>query len=154
MFEREAAMKHTLRASESPKYLGTDDSMINIELMSKLYLVIAHNLNEARKARDGNNKKKITKNPDQLKMGDNVLVRDHKSKAFQPKYKDFCIIGLLGKNQVEINDNHGHITKVHHRDVKKIPMTEKVCQLYEEEQVGMVRNGRKAIPDNRMPNLG
>ena len=154
MFEREAAMKHTLLASESPKYLGTDDSMINIELMSKLYLVIAHNLNEARKARDGNNKKKITKNPDQLKMGDNVLVRDHTSKAFQPKYKDFCIIGLLGKNQVEINDNHGHITKVHHRDVKKIPMTEKVCQLYEEEKVGMVRNGRKAIPDNRMLNLG
>ena len=110
MFEREAAMKHTLLASESPKYLGTDDSMINTELMSKLYLVIAHNLNEARKARDGNNKKKITKNPDQLKMGDNVLVRDHTSKAFQPKYKDFCIIGLLGKKKVEINDNHGHIT--------------------------------------------
>ena len=30
--------------------------MINIELMSKLYLVVAHNLNEARKARDGSKK--------------------------------------------------------------------------------------------------
>ena len=109
MFGREAAVKHTLLASESPKYLGTDDSMINIELMSKLYLVVVHNLNEARKARNGNNNKKITKNPDQLKIGDNVLVRDHTSKAFQPKYKDFCIIGLRGKNQVEIKDNHGHI---------------------------------------------
>ena len=58
MFGQEAAMKHTLLASESPKYLGTDDSMINVELMSKLYLVVAHNLNEARKARDGNKKKK------------------------------------------------------------------------------------------------
>ena len=102
MFGREAAVKHTLLASESPKYLRTDDSMINNELMSKLYLVVVHNLNEARKARDGNNRKKITKNPDQLKIGDNVLVRDHTSKAFQPKYKDFCIIGLRGKNQVEI----------------------------------------------------
>ena len=33
-------------------------------------------------------------------------------------------------------------------------MTEKVCQLCEEEQVGKVRNGKKAIPDNRMPDLG
>ena len=154
MFGREAAVKHNLLESESPKYLGTDDSMINIELMSKIYLVVAHNLNKARKARDGNNKKKNTKNPDQLKIGDNVLVRDHTSKAFQPKYKDFCITGLLGKNQVEIKDNHGHTTKVHWRDVKKIPMTEKVCQMYEEEQIGKVRSGRKTIPDSKMPDLG
>ena len=73
--------------------------MINIELMSKLYLVVAHNLNEARKARDGNKKKKNTAAPEQLKIGDNVLVRDHTSKAFQPKYKDFCIVGLLGRTK-------------------------------------------------------
>ena len=147
-------MKHTPLASESPKYLGTDDSMINIELMSKLYLVVAHNLNKARKARDGNKKKKNLKVSEQLKIGDNVLVRDHTSKAFQSKYKDFCITGLLGKNQVEIKDNHGHITKVHRRDIKRIPMTEKVCQLYEEEQIGKVRQGKKAIPDSKMPDLG
>ena len=154
MFGCEAAVKHTLLASESPKYVGTDNSMINIELMTKLYLVVAHNLNEARKARDGNKKKKGTATQEQLKIGDNVLVRDHTSKAFQPKYKDFCIVGLLGKNQVEIKDNHRHTTKVHCRDVKKIPMSEKVCQLYEEEQIGKVRKGRKAIPSSKMPDLG
>ena len=154
MFGREAAVKQNLLESESPKYLGTDDSMINVKLMSKLYLVVAHNLNKARKVRDGNKKKKNSKIPEHLKIGDNVLVRDHTSKVFQPKYKDFCITGLLGKNQVEIKDNHGHTTKVHRRDVKKIPMTEKVCQLYEEEQTGKVRKGRKAIPDSKMPDLG
>ena len=81
-------------------------------------------------------------------------MRDHTSKAFQPKYKDFCIIGLLEKKQMEVKDNHGHTTKVHHRDVKKIPMTEKICQLYEEEHVGKVREGRKAVPANKMPELG
>ena len=81
-------------------------------------------------------------------------IKDHTSKAFQPKYKDFCIVGLLGKNQVEIKDNHGHTTKVHCRDIKKIPMTEKVCQLYEEEQVGKTREGRKAVPASKMPDLG
>ena len=48
MFGWEVAVKHTLLASESLKYLGTEDSMINIELMSKLYLVVAHNLNKTR----------------------------------------------------------------------------------------------------------
>ena len=43
---------------------------------------------------------------------------------------------------------------MHRRDIKKIPMTEKVSQLYKEEQIGKVRQGRKAIPDNKMPNLG
>ena len=58
MFGWEAAVKHTVLESERPKYLGTDDSMINVELMIKLYQVIAHKLNEARKARDGNKKGK------------------------------------------------------------------------------------------------
>ena len=80
-------------------------------------------------------------------------MRDHTPKAFQPKYKDFCIIGLLGKNQVKVKDNHVHTTKVHCRDVKKIPMIEKICHLYE-EQVGKVREGRKAVPANKMPELG
>ena len=134
MFGWEAAVKHTLLESERPKYLGTDEGLINVELMTKLYRVIAHNLSVARKARDGNKKKKTAEEPEKLKIKDNVLIRDHTSKAFQPKYKDFCIVGLLGKNQIEIKDNHGHTTKVHCRYIKKIPMTEKVCQLYEEEQ--------------------
>ena len=128
--------------------------MINIELMTKLYHVVAHNLNKARKARDGDKKVKTSKEPEKLKIGDKVLIRDHTSKVFQPKYKDFCIIELLGKKQVEIKDNLGHTTKVHHRGVKKIPMTEKMCQLYEEEQIGKVREGRKAVPSSKMPNLG
>ena len=154
MFRHEAAVKHTLLESENPKYLGTNDGMINVGLMTKLYNVVAHNLNEARKARDGNKKGRTPKEPEKLKIGDNILIRDHTSKAFEPKYKDFCIVGLLGKNQVEMKDNHGHITKVHRRDVKKIPMTEKVCKLYEEEQTGKMREGRKAVPTNKMPDLG
>ena len=153
MFGCEAAVKHTLLESENPKYLGTNKGMINVGLMTKLYNIVAHNLNEARKARDGKKKGTTPQEPERLKIGDNILVRDHTSKAFQPKYKDFCIVGLLGKNQVEIKDNHGHITKVHHRDIKKMPMTEKVCKLYEEEQTGKNREGRKAVPTCKMPDL-
>ena len=97
MFGREAAVKHTLLQSEKTKYLGADDGMINLELMTKLHMVVANNLNKARKARDENRKGRMTTEPEKLKIGDNILVRDHMSKAFQPKYKDFCIVGLLGK---------------------------------------------------------
>ena len=33
-------------------------------------------------------------------------------------------------------------------------MTDKVCQLYEEEQRGKITEGRKAIPTSKMPDLG
>ena len=49
MFRQEAAVKHNLLESENPKYLGTDDGMINVGLMTKLYHVVAHNLNEEKK---------------------------------------------------------------------------------------------------------
>ena len=32
-------------------------------------------------------------------------------------------------------------------------MTEKVCKLYEEEQAGETREGRKAVPNSKMPDL-
>ena len=63
------------------------------------------------------------------------------------------VVGLIGKNQFKIKDNHGYITKVHRREIKKIPMTEKVCKLYEEEQIGKTREGRKVVPNSKMPNL-
>ena len=39
MFGRKAAVKHTLLELENPKYLGTDDGMMNVGLMTKLYHV-------------------------------------------------------------------------------------------------------------------
>ena len=33
-------------------------------------------------------------------------------------------------------------------------MIEKVCQLYEEEQIGKVRGERKAVPSSKIPDLG
>ena len=86
-FRHEAAVKHTLLESENPKYLGTGDGMINIRLMTKLYHIVVHNLNEARKARDGNKKGKTPKEPEKLKVGDNILVRDHTSKTFSQNTK-------------------------------------------------------------------
>ena len=32
-------------------------------------------------------------------------------------------------------------------------MMDKICQMYREEQTNKTRNGRKLVPDNKMPNL-
>ena len=41
MFGQQAAVKHTLLDSEFPKYLGNKEGLLNIELMRKLYHIIA-----------------------------------------------------------------------------------------------------------------
>ena len=40
--------------SESTKYLGDDEGKLKIEVMRKLYHIIAYNLVKSRAARDGN----------------------------------------------------------------------------------------------------
>ena len=97
MFGHEAAVKHTLLESENPKYLGTKEGMINVELVTKLYNVVAHNLNEARKARDGKKKGTTPKEPKRLKIGDNILIRDHTSKAFSTKVQGLLYSRTLRK---------------------------------------------------------
>ena len=54
MFGCQAAVKHMLLDSESPKYLGNEEGLLNIELMRKLYHVIAYHLAKSRAAQDGN----------------------------------------------------------------------------------------------------
>ena len=84
-------------------------------------------------------------------------MRDHTSKAFQLKYKDFCIIGLLGKNQVEVKDNHAHTTKVHRRGREKDTHDRENLPTVRGRTSGKserVREGRKAVPANKMPELG
>ena len=54
MFVRQVAVKHMLLDFESPKYLGNEELLLNIELMRKLYHIIAYNLAKSRAAQDGN----------------------------------------------------------------------------------------------------
>ena len=51
--------------SESPKYLGNEEGLLNIELMRKLNHVIAYNLAKSRAALDGNKYTKEHYHPDQ-----------------------------------------------------------------------------------------
>ena len=96
MFGCEAAAKHMLLAEESTKYVGDNEGILNLKLMQQLYHVIAYNLAKSRTARDGNRilKRKNFK-PKHLKRNGLVLVRDHTSKAFEPKAIDHHIVDFL-----------------------------------------------------------
>ena len=106
MFGREAAAKHMLLAEESTKYVGDNEGILNLKLMQQLYHVVAYNLAKSRTARDGNmiTKRKNFK-PKHLKRNGLVLVRDHTSKAFEPKATDHHIVDFCGKHQVIVKDN-------------------------------------------------
>ena len=141
--------------SESPKYLGNEEGLLNIELMRKLYYVITFNLAKSRAAQDGNKytKEHYHPRPKILDPGRNVLVRDHDSKVFKPKYLDYCVLKMAGKNQVIVKDNHGHESKVHHRDLKVIDSDTKVAEMYEELRKEGRRDAQHSMPVKQIPNL-
>ena len=102
--------------------------------MRKLYYLIAFNRAKSRVAQDGNKypKEHYHPRPKILETGKNVLVRDHDSKVFKPKYLHYCVVKMTGKNQVFVKDNHSHETKVHRRDLKVIDSDAKVAEMYKE----------------------
>ena len=155
MFGQQAAVKHMLLDSESPKYLGNKEGPLDIELMRKLYHVIAYNLAESRAAQDGNKyaKEHYHPRPKVLEPGKNVLVREHDSKVFKPKYLDYCVVKMAGKNQVIVKDNHGHETKVNRRDLKVIGSNTKVAEMYNELRKEGRRDAQHCMPVKQIPDL-
>ena len=91
-------------------------------------------------------------NPD-INTGDLVLVKDHTSKTFMPKYKtNFCVIRVLGI-KVEVKDNNGQMSWYHISDVKKTDMVTKLtCQLPDYDTFGRV--GRLSFDPEIVQDLG
>ena len=155
MFGREAAAKHMLLAEESTKYVGDNEGILNLKLMQQLYHVVAYNLAKSRAVRDGNRilKRKNFK-PKHLKRNGLVLVRDHTSKAFEPKAIDHHIVDFCGKNQVLVKDNHGNKKKVHVKDVKPIEMDIATAEFFRKEREQCTtRDAKHVMPIKLLPDL-
>ena len=93
-----------------------------------------------------------TPRPKVLEPGKNVLVRDHDSKVFKPKYLDYCILKMAGKNQVIVKDNQ-HETKVHRRDLKVIDSDAKVAEMYADLRKEGRRDTQHCMPVKQIPDL-
>ena len=72
---------------------------------------------------------------------------------FKPKYLDYCIVKITGKNQVIVKDNLGHETKVHRRDLKVIDSDTKVTEMYEELGKEGRRDAQHCMPVKQIPDL-
>ena len=81
------------------RYMGTEDLILDLEIMSNIYQCQIIK-SSAGKTSCAQNLKLETRNHHKktdLAVGDLVLVRDHASKTFMPKYKvDFRIVRILG----------------------------------------------------------
>ena len=80
-------------------------------------------------------------------------MRDHDSKVFKPKYLDYCVVKMAGKNQVIVKDNHSHETKVHRRDLKVIDSNTKVAEMYEELRKEGRGDVQHCMPVKQIPDL-
>ena len=76
------------------------------------------------------------------------------SKAFEPKYKDYCVVQLLGSGRVIVKDNHGVLTSFHRKDVKPIDMDIKITELFQEEHNTNTRDANHTMPKVKIPDLG
>ena len=129
--------------------MGTNDLILDLELMSNIYQVQIHNLKLARQCVIED--QKLVPNP-KIKTGDLVIVKDHTSTTFMPKYKtDFHVIRIVG-NKVEVKDNNGKKSWSHISDVKKIDMVTKlICQLPDYDAFG--RKGRLSFDQEHVQGL-
>ena len=88
-------------------YMGMEELILDLEIMSNIYQSQIHNLKLARQCVIEDQRPVSDPN---INTGDLVLVRDHTSKSFMPKYKtDYCVIRVLG-NKVEVKDNNGKMS--------------------------------------------
>ena len=127
-----------------------EDLILDLELMSNIYQVQIHNLKMARQCIMEDQKPV----PDpKITTGDLVLVTDHTSKLFMPKYKtDYHVIRVLG-NKVEVKDNNGKMSWFHISDMRKTGMVTKlICQLLDYYAFG--HRGRLSSDPERVKDLG
>ena len=79
-----------------------------MDLLRKLYLLTAENVNQAREGRDP---AESTNQKDNFKINDLVLVRDVTSGAFAPRYSsNYRIVVIHGPNRIVVRDEKGNET--------------------------------------------
>ena len=81
-------------------------------------------------------------------------MRDHTSKAFEPKAIDHHIFDFCGKNQVLVKDNYGNKKKVHVKDVKPIEMDIATAEFFRKERKQCTtRDAKHVMPIKLIPDL-
>ena len=118
MFGRDPYMPLNQLILQARKYLGTDEGIPDLEALQNLLQMKTMQIAYAAKRRNQNFK---PMKPHDFQVGDFIIMRNYTSKAVQEKYQEsFHVVRLLGRNQLEVKDETGHIRQAHIIDVKRL----------------------------------
>ena len=106
MFGRDPITPFAKLLEPAPRYWGDRGGHLKMDLLRKLYLLMAENVKRAREGRDP---VETTRQRNDFKVNDLVLVRDLTSGAFAPCYMpNYRIVAIHGPNRVTVRDEKGN----------------------------------------------
>ena len=105
MFGRDLITPFAKLLEPAPRYWGDHGGHLKMDLLKKLYLLTAENVKRVREGRDP---VEITKQENNFRVNDLVLVRDVTSGAFALKYMpNYRVVEIYGPNRIVVRDEKG-----------------------------------------------
>ena len=114
MFGRDPRIPLNTLLEPKIRYMGTDENILSLEALQRIYYMVAENLKLARERQT----KQKSYHPIKLKTEDMVMIKTHTDGQFQPVYKGYYRIVSFKGNQVQVIPCEGgkphfvHITDV------------------------------------------
>ena len=149
MFGRDPRVPLNTLLEPKIRYMGTDENILSLETLQRIYHLVIENLRLAREKFHKNQQPYPTK----LKTEDMVMIKTHAEGQFQPKYKGYYRIISFKGNQVQVRPvDGGKPHYVHISDVKYVmPVESLIPHLPLPNQFG--RAAKYNINPNKVPNL-
>ena len=129
MFGRDPITPFAKLLEPTPRYWGDHGGHLKMDLLKKLYLLTVENVKRAREGRDPTE----TKQENDFKVNNLVLVRDVTSGAFAPRYMpNYRIVEIHGPNRIVIRDEKGNETVRRASHLKICELKDKVATMVPE----------------------
>ena len=150
MFGRDPIIPLTNLLEPKVRYLGSDENILSLEALKKIYFIITENLKIARQRMD----KKKHPHPSKLKTEDMVMIKTHVKGQFEPVYKGYYRIVSFKGNQVEVrNCKTGYIHCVHISDVKYVLPVDAIISQLPDTQEFKGRMSTLNLDPHKVPDL-
>ena len=124
-----------------------------MDLLRKLYLLPAENV---KRAREGQNPAEMTRQRNEFKVNDLVLVRDPTSVAFAPRYMpNYRIVAVHSPNRITVRDEKGNETVRRASHLKVCDWKQKITSMvpHQSEYDKFGRSTKLLIHPKDIPNL-
>ena len=132
MFSRDLITPFAKLLEPAPRYWRDQGGHLKMDLLRKLYLLMAENVKKARKGQDP---AETTTQKSDLKVNDLVLVRDMTSGAFAPRYMpNYRIVAIHGPNRIVVRDEKGNKTLIRASHLKVCDWKQKVTSMAPEHE--------------------